>query len=78
MTMRPFVLEAGSLAAFLEAVAKASKLFAPVADPAGGAVFAEVPAPERHRLHRSHEIAYVLAELDRILAAAGREAERLR
>jgi ferredoxin len=42
MTMRPFVLEAGSLAAFLGTVAKASKLFAPVADPAGGTVFAEV------------------------------------
>jgi sulfhydrogenase subunit beta (sulfur reductase) len=42
MTMRPFVLEARNLAPFLEAVAKASKLFAPVADPAGGTVFAEV------------------------------------
>jgi len=40
--MRPFVLEARSLAPFVDAVAKAAKLFAPVADPAGGTVFAEV------------------------------------
>jgi ferredoxin len=44
MKMRPFLLEARSLAPFLEAVAEASKLFAPVADPAAGAVFAQVPA----------------------------------
>jgi sulfhydrogenase subunit beta (sulfur reductase) len=42
MMMRPFVLEARALAPFLEAVARASKLYAPVADPASGAVFAEV------------------------------------
>jgi sulfhydrogenase subunit beta (sulfur reductase) len=44
MTMRPFVLEARNLAPFIEAVAKTARLFAPVADPAGGAVFAEVSA----------------------------------
>jgi sulfhydrogenase subunit beta (sulfur reductase) len=44
MTMRPFVLEARNLAPFVEAVAKVAKLFAPVADPAGGTVFAEVSA----------------------------------
>jgi sulfhydrogenase subunit beta (sulfur reductase) len=40
--MQPFVLEARSLATFVESVAKAAKLFTPVADPAGGTVFAEV------------------------------------
>ena len=35
-------------------------------------VFAEVPSPEARRLHRSHEIAYVLAELgaDHVSASA--------
>ncbi len=36
------MLEARSLAPFVESVAKAAKLFAPVADPAGGTIFAEV------------------------------------
>jgi sulfhydrogenase subunit beta (sulfur reductase) len=40
--MQPFVLEARSLVPFIESVAKSAKLFAPVADPAGGTVFAEV------------------------------------
>ncbi len=42
MTMRPFVLEGRNRAPFLGAAAEASKLFAPVADPAGGTIFAEV------------------------------------
>ena len=42
MTMQPFVLEAGRFSAFVDAVGKTAKLFAPVADPAGGTVFAEV------------------------------------
>ena len=42
MTMRPFVLETLGLASFFESVAKAAKLFAPAADPAGGTIFAEV------------------------------------
>ncbi len=44
MTMQPFVLEAGNLASFVNAVRKRARLFAPVADPAGGAAFAEVSA----------------------------------
>jgi ferredoxin len=40
--MNPMMLEARGLAAFVESVAKSAKLFAPVADPAGGTVFAEV------------------------------------
>jgi len=39
--MQPMVLEARSLAAFVESVAKAAKLFVPEADPAGGTIFAE-------------------------------------
>ena len=42
MTMQPFVLEAGRFSAFVDAVGKTAKLFAPVADPAGGTVFAEI------------------------------------
>jgi len=42
MTMRPFVLEGRNRVPFLGAVAEAVRLCAPVADPAGGAVFAEV------------------------------------
>jgi ferredoxin len=42
MTMRPFVLEGRNRASFLGAAAETAKLFAPVADPAGGTIFAEV------------------------------------
>jgi sulfhydrogenase subunit beta (sulfur reductase) len=42
--MQPFLLEARSLVPFLDSVANDAKLFAPVADPAGGTVFAEVRA----------------------------------
>jgi len=44
MTMQPFVLEGRRFSAFVDAVRKNARLFAPVADPAGGTVFDEVAA----------------------------------
>jgi sulfhydrogenase subunit beta (sulfur reductase) len=44
MKMQPFVLEGRSLAPFVDALSKSARLFAPVADPAGGTAFAEVSA----------------------------------
>ncbi|MCX7031497.1 MAG: 4Fe-4S dicluster domain-containing protein [Spirochaetes bacterium] len=42
--MTPQVLEARNFAALVEALRRAARLFAPVADPAGGTMFAEVSA----------------------------------
>lgn len=42
MRMQPFLLEGRRFRAFLESVAESARLFAPVADPEGGTVFAEV------------------------------------
>ena len=82
----PSVLDPSPLRANLERWIDWDGLHASVADGAVDAVaavttstrsgrtvvFAEVPSPAEHRLHRSHEIAYVLAELgaDHVSASA--------